>query len=548
MKRVVSLRYEHLCVIAILAITALFFHLSLVTHWDDSELWAISVSRLFSLDSPDRGSHYKIAFHSILKCLYFLPLDNLQTIIGARLEFALLGAATALLLVLLEREFRKNMVLPGIAALLFCSSSYFLSQGHRVRSDLLATFFQICSLWVSIRFLREPQKNAGLFISAIAILNLLMFLSTPKAIYQFFVNAAIAVTLAFSSPVRKTHLFLFFSVLFGPVLLATLLIVWHWDSYLTAAAFFFKSFQGEHGHPPYFSRIAFVYVIRFFTQNPLLVLLWVGAVVSSLKNWRKGDSFSRALALGSVLSVAFIVLHNDRLPFFVLSLLPLPILHLALFLDQKLQGVSSFWKYAVIVAAFAGATYWYSWQQVHNSNKQQKQALQTIESYLERYPRATYYDEAAILPRTNKIFLKIEPSHEGNSHLLFLMFREERPDLVFLSNGLFHHFAEVMKYLDENYYIQVGNGVFARAKFLPSKSGKEINFNTLCVADDSGPSYLYIGPNFMEMNVINNIDEIESLPQNALIACSYYGPISFPDGLSFAQIFDFGGLDFTPSK
>jgi len=540
MKRAAFFRTEYLCLIVILAIMALFFHLSLITHWADSELWAISVSRIFSLDTPDWGSHYKIAFHSFLKWLYFFPLNNLETINGARLEFAFLGAAIAILLVFLEREFREKRTLPGIAALLFCSSSFFLSQGYRVRSDLLACFFQISALWLSIRFLREPGRQAGLFILSVGTLNLLMFLATPKAVYHFIVNAVVTVVLASRSPARRAHLALFFCVLFGPLFLAALLILANWDTYQTAANFFLRSFEGGHGHPPYLSRAAFIYVFQFVSQNPLLFLLWVAATVSSFINWRNEMSYSRALALGSVISVGLIVLHNDRLPFFVFSLLPIPILHVALLLDEKLQYIRSTWRFVAIAAIFAKALYWYTWQQAHDSNKLQRQAAQTIETYLERYPNAIYYDEAAVLPRTNQIFFKVEPSHEGNSYFLLQMFEHRRPDLIFFSNGLFHYFDEVMAHLEENYYIQIGRGVYARAKFLPLQSVKDADLSDLCGANDTTPYYLYAGPNFMEMARIRDIDEIEGHPSNTLIACSPFGPIYFPEGRSFAQIFDFG--------
>jgi hypothetical protein len=90
-----------------LFMTVLFLNLSTITHWADSELWSLSLAKAFQ-QHIDASSDYKIIFNLFLLPIYYFDFSNTETILVARLFFAVNGLLIAALTYLISKALFKD--------------------------------------------------------------------------------------------------------------------------------------------------------------------------------------------------------------------------------------------------------------------------------------------------------------------------------------------------------------------------------------------------------------------------------------------------------
>ncbi|MCJ8276321.1 MAG: glycosyltransferase family 39 protein, partial [Bdellovibrionales bacterium] len=153
--------------------------LAIKIHWADTELWAISASKALFQEKSNHSLSYKFFFHTFMYPLYWLDLNNIQTLHAARFLFYSVGMGILLLVYQISETLFANQKKSLWAVFLVVTSTFFLSRGFRVRSDLLACFFQLLYFLSYLRF-RKNQDFKWCFVALFSLA--FMLLSTPKSI------------------------------------------------------------------------------------------------------------------------------------------------------------------------------------------------------------------------------------------------------------------------------------------------------------------------------------------------------------------------------
>ncbi len=537
-------------VILVLIVTV-FFSLAWVSHWSDSELWALGLARDF-FKSHQPSTDYKILFNAVLNLSYHFPFDNRWTVQAARTIFAILGLGVVGLLSLFVYLLQKNKKAALWTGFLLLSSSLFLSQGFKLRSDMLACFFQILALCHYLWF-RKKQKQSPFDYFLNILLCVTVLLATPKGIFHLAVNISFIYSmerLSGQGRFSKDTLLRIVPVVIG---LFGIFLAWKWEQFQTAAVFFLQSFSASEHHPSFFSMEAFRYVGEALTQQWLMVLLLIQIFI--VKSKRPLSPQLQSLGWASLAALTLILLHNDRLPFFILSLLPLPIAFIGVasaeyfqHFCERLPRPGRIGRDLIVIAATVQAfstVYNVYWAQ---NNQTQIQLQEQMQVYLRSYPETVYYDSTVVLPRDNSIFVFPAPMHFGNRQEVLGVLKRPDLGLVFFGNRLFYYLNDFYLELEEKFFIRIGKGVFAKAHVIRAQhklSGEE--WRNLCKELSADQVYVYEGSSFLEMKFMGrsklqpcngDVPQIQS--KEDFISFSIYDPFETQNEKSFAEIFDAG--------
>lgn len=524
---------------------------SLIAHWSDSELWAITSSQLFgtvNLNIAAQG--YKPLFNFVLSQIYLFELGNLQTIHAARLIFAVIGITFGGLVYILSRQMRLNHAVSLWCAFLFTTTTFFLSQGFRVRSDLLAGIFQILAL---IPFLIVAKDNrpvqARYYLYSIAA-TLAMLASTPKSVYMLLTNC---VFVGFVVWRRRPHLLKFASITLGiPILMGIGIAILAPQSFEAAFDYFLSSFKEKLGRPGYISELAFFYVFRFLKENPHFPLFYFISFLGTSRTLQVADEFRCGLQFSAALSLFIIIAHNDRLPFFILSMLPF----IAIYVGVKswnFLATRPKMRSLAIVLITANGLFFTVQMADYGSNDVQSESLNIIETYLKRHPRTRYYDSIGVLPRGNQYYLWPESDDEHNFYSIDQIISSPDLDLVFIGNRLFLHFEKLMESLEKEFFIKVSPGVFAKSYVMNTNGQRSLDYKSLlriCSALRYPKKlYVYEGSHFLQMQKMVHVafpwqcgqcfdGNLTLESHERFFAFSAYEPLWLPNGKSFAEVFD----------
>ena len=546
-----------------ISLACAFFYLSWVTHWADSELWPLGLARSFNFASSNDSVVYKFLFYQFLRFPYLFPLGNVATIHLARLLFALIGTGIAILTFQISMQVTKKRELAFFSVLMLVCSSFFLSQGFRLRSDILASFFQLCGLWAFLKLVQTQQKRYSL-LSGFS--HILLLLSTPKAFLHFVVNAIFIFLFWRTRKKEQVKKHLFFALRI-PEFFFVFLLISQREHFFSAIHFFMSSYQENIEHPAFFSAQGFFYVIRFLNDNPIFTFLFILAPFA----WGNVEKRFRIPVLGAAtFSVLFVIGHSEKLPFFILSMLPLVMIYVTQFSLSFEWAKNRYFRIFLMIALFANAIFYTIRFATQNQNNVQVEAVQNMESYLQGYkePRLTYFDGNAVLPRDTQVFAFISATVEGNL-IEVLKTLQNLYDVVFMSNRMAFYAHDILDFLEKNNYIHIGGGAFGVSKFhiLPKNhSSLKISTDQICLSRSaSEPVYFYEGNNFMTMRPISAATQVKGqtvaggfeglnsgmtagelnrfksfaiTSDSFFVACTFLKPFHFPGELQFAQIFD----------
>jgi hypothetical protein len=532
-----SQRFEELLALfSLMVLTALFLLLSHSTHWADSELWSISVARDFGLTSQDFASHYKPLFSGILSLLYKFNLDDIGTVDAARWLFFGSGLWIALSVFLIGREILPRRLDAVWGALLLVSCTFFLSQGFRVRSDILACACQLSGLWFYLRMVKSQRWKAWLV--ALLCAHGAMLLATPKAIYLVLVNLTFMVMdLKTAKTGRRLRRPLMWGAL-GLALLLAIVVLLNAEQFLAAVQFFANGFFTSAYQPGYLSGEAFSYYSRFVRENCLLVVLGLWTIGHALAQWKTYSPRIRATMAAALCAVVALLLHNERLPFFLLSLLPLPILAIT-YATLAIGQQRPWWRGALLIFLMANGCYSAIRFYTQNNNSIQRLAMVKMKSYVNEYPGTKFFDGTAVLPRSTQYLFNIEPTHIYTGTRLLNALQDEKFDVIFFAARFYFYLSEVFDFLGRNNYILVGGGTFVKAELWHNESHRGIHLDQLCGTIPRERRHIYVGDHFMSMNFVAHPELLEAEAPFDRVACSGFGPMEFPAGRDFGKIFDF---------
>lgn len=527
-----------------------FLFLAVRVHWSDSELWSIGLARdIFADKNP--SVDYKSFFNLILHTVYLPGFGNKGIIDWARVLFALFGLGVLLQMYFAMYNFTGRRLTAAWAAFLLAVSTAFLSQGYKVRSDLLACFVQTAGLFYFSRLYRDKAAGERLSwpeaVGAVA-LNLLLFLCTPKAIYHFGVNLLFFFgvwRLSRKSWIKKYLLLAFYL----PSAAFVTLLVWRHAEFATAIDYFLSSYKASPNHPGFLEAKSFEFIIDVFTKNPGFLLL---PLLGVLLRDRQRDSLRNAFAVGAFASFACIFFHNDRLPFFICSLLVFPALYSGLVLENLLHrwNGNSFrrpWMPGLILVSLLilNALLFVHGMLKAAGNETQVMAQKQMQDYLQEHDWPLYYDGTAVLPRNNRIFVFPAPQHPGNRQEVLNTLQRPDLELVFFGNRLFYYLNDAFANLENLYFIRIGPGVFARSYVVRGTHHVSPDeWKKLCTSQGNPTKvHVYLGKNFLSMSespqTLSCTEDYQPVvTQEPFVAFSKYESLRFPQEMSFARIFD----------
>lgn len=452
------------CLLALLVFSGIFQHIS------DSEFWPISLSRFLG---DQQVNHpvllYKLLFHVILKIPFFFGLTSVEHLIFVRVMFSVIGVMSLTLYYLIAKRIYRSRWVALTLVILLISCLFYFSQWSRIRSDFISLFFCLLGIEFSFRWPDRKMKFAILLVDPF-----LMILATPKAIYW------ILILLVFCWPGLA-----YLSLPFIGISLVFLITTFVFGSHIfteayTSAIFYFliswssmlRELQSGFSQLVYFLESHFVQLAVGFS----------GAFCFYLKN----RNIKNKVIFVFILSLIFIILHPQKVPFFIGALLPFLILpggYFILSIDHATKKYFIIFLFAFTVQSIltSKASQWW-----HN-NQMELTKISELETLMSALPGSTYFDGIGVLPRQKMIDVYLGPEDpvaiEGAVHSLqsnhpTFIFRNSRS---FLAEPFFS--IEILKY-----YTQVRNGVFIRRE-LAEKVTTDLSGRPLQLYFSFDPSY-----------------------------------------------------------
>ncbi len=497
--------------IALIGLAAIFFLRSADGIFlADTEIWALHLTGELFKSTHETSVYYKPLFHLVLYPIQALDISSSWMFLLARWLFALIGLGTVYLTYQVTYKLSSSRLAAGFAALLLLTNTVFLTRGFRIRSDFLASFFHLATMLLMLTVARKAPEEQRRFTAAVGILVSLMLLSTPKAVYFFISQTVFFFSWGLSGAQLKRKSFLF-EMIKGhaiPVVLGLILIAITGfasvtfsqlplsQAYRHAWEFFIQVTQSSDT-PSYWSPQAFQYVRRLIAENPIwTVLVYFSFLTAIFSHWRArrhGNanwSLEKSFYLSAFVTLAFMLLHNHRVPFFIASMLPPVCVTSGLFLSRWLQNwrrasTNRSWKNPVLrllmrqragvaratvllVAIFVvGKAYRaHEIQLSENNNRKQLHAIKLFDEYLKRHPSAQFYDMVGSLPAKSDIFAFVGPGEKVRFSLLQEKLNIADPDLFLFSNRL----LILEPFITDRFLswmVPIGHGVYARGLRLP---------------------------------------------------------------------------------
>lgn len=483
---------------------------ALNVHWSDSELWSITIARGDFLNPTDQSGFYKPLFFAFNALATKIFAGNLWPIYFSRLLYGVIGALGVLALVQIAKQKlaqNKNvglldLNLVWVLVFLF-SFSVLLSQGYRVRSDLIAS---VCCLWALCFF----EKSNGKEWRLPSVLQVLAVLITPKAIIFVALNLVYYVLKAQVDKMRPLRNLIAATVGLPILLIAGLLLA---DTYAYAGAYKYllSTFASGADRPGGYTLEAFAHLRILLKENIHVLLAAVVAILGWIVSKKKDWPFFGAATFG----ILSLLLFPDRLPFFNLAVLWIPLLWIAINAPVGLRFLTKqkvVAPVALLTYALIGFLYWVQVNRL-NSNRDQIRYIREMEPVINKYVDARYYDATGVLPNLTRYDVFPAPEQEWNLDSIFKVLSDPQLNLVFFGQRLHHYYPQVMENLEANYFVAVGPGVFAKAQIIDLKSKRIVGGRTireLCASVKTNNGVVpelsaYAGDHFLQLQAVGKL-------------------------------------------
>lgn len=441
----------------LLSLVAAFYYLSQVAYLADSEIWLMTQSHTLWSSHPVSSVFYKPVFHVFNWFFSFAAPSEWSVFLWARWGWASLSLMSLLILSLAWKSLLKETTSWLFMSLVFVMTCHLsLSQLHLARGDTLALFFHSLFMWLMQRQYKQAAKHPFLFLPTLILINGLLLGSTPKGIFLIAMQFLFWSKLFKLSPEpahrklrRDFHIvhllpLILISGLFSlsplaPSLQSTLMTPIQ-DIWL----FFINSFSPNGILEDYTNWHEYFYLIVFWQQSPvhalsfLAFLIWV--VVSGLRQSlpQQQQPLWSATTTYVIMGLVAVMIHNDRLPFF-LAMILVPLLFplfgaFGTFFSLNKSKQASLWLAAVLFVTFYFSVQHLQLQRTKNNNFEQKRFMTLLDRYTEEHPHLRIYDVIGLLPRKNKIYAYIGPGLEQEKNSVLERIQAQNPDVILLTN------------------------------------------------------------------------------------------------------------------
>lgn len=430
-----------LLLVAIVTLLGAYAFLSVNVYFVVSELWAVGSASTLQ-------PYYRVFFN----LLNFLPSTVGLSGVDGLIALRILYFGNALLTVYLCVKIAA-LVFGGLRAGLVCAlvlllHTTFLVQSYRIRADNLSTTFILLALYLVVKNqdkLKSLHYGVGACVAA-------AFFATPKSIYLIF-GQLLVLRKKLTAKIVVPSL----AVVTSLILLVPGQV---FESYLEALRYFWQFHKNESvvGVPAYFSQASFSFLVRSFETNPWFYILYVVSFFWFIKN--KSPQV-RTIVLMSAVAFGAAIIHNDKLPFFISSLLPfmaIAISGLLVNFPRELKHIISIGAIFVFFVVFGRLSAILEF----DSNKHQIQNFSYLDQFLQRYPGAKYFDGVSILRGARPLLYYLGPGQGDKNTQEFMKMMSEEPEFIFASQRLGYAWEDFKK-LSLGNYVDFGDSIYGRA-------------------------------------------------------------------------------------
>lgn len=462
----------------------------------DSEFWAITLAKeLFNPNTDQIGLYYKIPFYLLLNIPHAFAKNNLDVIIFSRVIFVVVSWFVVASLYRLAYEVVRSRRFAFTSVFLLLSTTFYAAHSIRVRSDILSSLLFLVLFYIVLTEKRSGWQLRWPSLATFFGLSVLMCLTTPKSV--FFILILFFILLwerCFLRGEARLAINRFLWALISPLLaiayLAVTLLIWsHNQAYLSysSALDLFKN--------NLLAGITDFYSLKVFLGfNPLYAVAFIISVGAGTKSvasqlyYKLAPEKKHFVYLANALAFIILLLHSQRLQFFMASLLPLSALQLALFLN----GLASRFKFkapfkfktpfrfnlsypsklnlrrlvpaAVTLYALLMVLLTARYVAKNLNNVIQLESVQMLEKYLKHNPEIKYYDSVGVLPLLPQDYAYISPL-DGmyDFHAQKIIMSE--PDVVVVTARVTLILHYLQKFLEQN-YLQLDSGFWVKKIFI----------------------------------------------------------------------------------
>jgi hypothetical protein len=406
----------------------------------ESELWSISLGCHFWSDLTGDWVFTRPLFYFLLWLVQVPSGDPSFAVFSTRILFAFNGLVIAYLLVKISENVTKDPRSGYLSIVLLFGNTGFLSQGFRVRADLLsATLALIALLWL----LEQKSFSFKKFWCFI-----LPLLATPKGVVHIiplFVAGRKQVLSFFKKPVFLGLAFLSFAIW----------VFINWSNLMFVSHYFERSFGPDYFDPDSWHHIDFQ-----LRRNPHFWILFLLSLIPFGKSSDKRQKYSyfSAAAFGVML------LAPGKSLFFIASFLPFFSLQIGLFLKDLNQKM--FWNNIKRISAVVATTlslltgiYWSVTNLEKNNNNEQLRVLSDIYNVLKDFPEITYFDGTCLIPSLCTYRYFIGPNQPEANDNAYSMLEFKAPSIIFYIEKSQYLEPKLSNFLEKN-YADLGHGLF----------------------------------------------------------------------------------------
>ncbi|MES2964643.1 MAG: hypothetical protein V4760_12190 [Bdellovibrionota bacterium] len=266
---------------------------------------------------------------------------------------------------------------------------------------------------------------------------------------------------------------------------------WIQRAFRTAIEYFLDSFSGLSGPNSYLTSADFIHVVKLIEQNPIHDSIFVASLVLWVRFWRKLPSDRLAYGVLFLFASAMLVLHNQKLPFFIYAILPCLILGAGYswkaFWPRLLESSRFIPALAITLSlclvTAARATFH---SLTENGNDLQLATLRPLQAFIKEERIENYYDAIGLFPRLNRIFAFPSPNDRNNSVIMTVV-RNAKPDLfLYVTRSL--ELEPALAFFLGDSYVDIGGGAWLRAVQLKKlKASKDASGECGMAHSELGP-------------------------------------------------------------
>jgi len=414
----------------------ILYFLGVTQYIADSEFWPITLSKeVGSFGTINFALYYKFFFHALLRIPYFFELSNSGHILFVKNMMATVGIGIIVsFYCICQRLFKSEFVSCSLCFILLTTQAFF-SQYSRVRSDLLICLIFLISFLHILR-IAEKKKFSSVDFAIQSFLVIIAFFCSPKAIYWMIMNFGVLyIYLGFMQNRFRailmclgTH-FLFLSLLLCLSLWLQSGLFENIKLSLIAAFDYFVHSNLSH----------FIYVTRMAEFDLFFILLTFVALFLLIRKVAKKKSLQqneKACLYFGLVSITALFVHNQRLPFFIASLLPfmtLMIGFLILEFQEEIRDRRILVSFLLLICLskynvlYAYGLYWHS-------NSTQLKKISQVEDRLRSIPHAVVFDGLGVLPRLKNIYVYIDPFTSRDRRDVIAEIERGHPDVILYNN------------------------------------------------------------------------------------------------------------------